>query len=549
MLRHVFTCLSLLFLAAASHGEQRPNIVFAFADDWGRYASAYAATDGPATANSVIRTPHIDRVAARGVLFRNAHVTAPSCTPCRSSLLSGQYFFRTGRGAILSGAVWDASIPSYPLLLRDAGYHIGETYKVWSPGIPVDAPYGAGQYGYEKAGGEYNAFSQNATRLIAEGKTRDEAKAYLLNQVRGNFGAFLDDRKGDQPFCYWFGPTNVHRKWTRGSGKALWDLNPEDLKGKMPPFLPDVPEVREDFADYLGEAMAFDAGVGVLLEMLEQRGLMDNTVVVISGDHGAPGFPYGKCNLYDFGTNVSLIAAGPNIPGGRVVEDFVNLMDLAPTYLELGGLTPPAVMTGRSLVPVLHSDQQGQVDPERTWVVTGRERHVATARDGGLPYPQRSIRTPTHRLIINFKPDRYPMGNPYNLDGKVTPPTQEALTEDTYATYPDMDSSPTKAWLVGQRDNPAWKHHYELAFGLRPRLELYDLAKDPFQIHNVAGDPAYAAVEKELESRLLTVLTDARDPRVLGDGETFEHEPYAGPIPPDALPPRKGGKGKKKGKK
>jgi len=124
----------------------RPNILFFFADDWGRYASIYAAVNGPGGINDVVRTPNFDRIAKQGVLFRHAHVNAPSCTPCRSSLLSGQYFWRTGRGAILRGAVWDKSIPAYPLLLHDAGYHIGKTYKVWDPGTPSDAPYGGQKY-------------------------------------------------------------------------------------------------------------------------------------------------------------------------------------------------------------------------------------------------------------------------------------------------------------------------------------------------------------------------------------------------------------------
>jgi len=140
-------CLTRLPAVAEERqpGRSRPNILFAFADDWGRYASAYAKLE-PGGISDLVNTPHFDKVAANGVLFKNAFVNAPSCTPCRSSLLSGQYFWRTGLGAILQGAIWDDSIPSYPLILKDNGYHIGHTYKVWSPGTPVDAPYGGKEF-------------------------------------------------------------------------------------------------------------------------------------------------------------------------------------------------------------------------------------------------------------------------------------------------------------------------------------------------------------------------------------------------------------------
>ncbi|MBX3437284.1 MAG: sulfatase-like hydrolase/transferase, partial [Planctomycetaceae bacterium] len=203
-----------------------PNIVFAFADDWGRVAGCYAELDGPGTISDVARTPHFDRIAKEGVLFRSAFVSAPSCTPCRSALVSGQHFWRAGRAAILRGAVWDGSQPSFPLLLREAGYHIGETYKVWSPGTPADAPFGAGKFAYENAGRRFNQFSQNVTKLVADGMPVEAAKGTLYDEIRGNFDAFLADRQAGQPFCYWFGPTNVHRKWVKGSGQALWGIDP-----------------------------------------------------------------------------------------------------------------------------------------------------------------------------------------------------------------------------------------------------------------------------------------------------------------------------------
>jgi len=522
--------------ASAAPRADRPNILFAFADDWGRQASAYASIDGPGTINDIVSTPHFDRVAARGVLFRNASVNAPSCTPCRSSILSGQHFWRTERAAILQGAVWDPTIPSWPLLLRDGGYHIGESWKVWSPGTPRDAPYGAGKYAYQKAGGAVNQFSQNVTRRVREGVSVEEAKREILDGVRADFRAFLADQPDGAPFCYWFGPTNVHRKWIRGSGKALWGIDPDDLKGKMPPFLPDVPTVREDLADYMGEVQAFDASLGVLIDELMAAGEYTDTLIVVSGDHGPPGFPHGKCNLYDFGTRVALAIAGPGVHGGRVVDDFVSLPDLAPTCLEAGAVDVPEVMTARSLWPVLKSDREGQVDPQRTSVFLGRERHVARARDGYLPYPQRGIRTDDYLFIINFKPDRYPLGNPYRLDGD-NPPTTEELTENTFVTLADEDQGPTKAWIVKHRNDPEWKHYYEHAYGKRPRQELFDLKKDPHQMHNVADDPAYAEITDQLHQRLMTELQRTGDPRLIDDGRFFETPPMAGPLPADAARP------------
>jgi arylsulfatase A-like enzyme len=534
-MRHQLLSLSFALalgsgLACAAAEADRPNILFCFADDWGRYASIYTNVETRPSINQVLKTPVLDAVARRGVLFKNAFVTAPSCTPCRSSLLSGQYFWRTGRGAILQGAQWDASIPSYPLLIRDAGYHIGKSYKVWSPGTPADAPYGGQKHAYEKAGRDFCDFSENATKLLRQGMTFGAAKEIILGQVRDNFAAFLADRKPDQPFCYWFGPTLTHRAYEKDSGKTLWGIEPDSLKGRLPKFMPDVPEVRADFADYLGEIQAWDAGVGVLLKTLEDIGELDKTLVVISGDHGMPGVPGGKCNLYDFGVGVALLAAGPGVKGGRVVDDFVNLMDLAPTFLEAGGVRPPEVMTGRSFLNVLRSSKSGLVDPARTWVVTGRERHVAAARDGNLPYPHRAIRTADFLYVRNFAPDRWPMGSP-KFAGGADLPSAEAMEHQTYAAFADMDASPTKAWLVGQFGVPQWQWHYNFAFGKRPAEQFFDLKNDPDQTNNLAADPAYAERKKALADQLMKVLRDTGDPRVTGDGQTYERPPFTDPNP------------------
>ena len=149
-----FLCLTACLAA------KRPNILFAFADDWGQQASIYADVLGKGGINDLAKTPNFDKLAKSGVLFKNAFVNAPSCTPCRSSLLSGRNFWETGRGAILIGAEWDEKIPTWPLLLKNSGYHLGYTYKVWSPGNPRDAGIGGSANAYRSAGGKFNGFSQ-----------------------------------------------------------------------------------------------------------------------------------------------------------------------------------------------------------------------------------------------------------------------------------------------------------------------------------------------------------------------------------------------------
>jgi arylsulfatase A-like enzyme len=532
--------LVLTVVPACAADAPRLNILFVFADDWGRYASCYKGLDGRPTINDVVKTPNVDRVAREGVLFKHGFVNAPSCTPCRSSLLSGRYFFQTGRGAILQGAVWDEKIPTFPLLLRDAGYHIGKSFKVWSPGTPADAGFDGQAYAYQKAGNACNNYSEEVTARVAKGVTVAAARDEILAQVRGNFDDFLAARKPGQPWHYWFGTTTTHRSWVKGSGKKLWGIEPDALKGKLPKFMPDVPEIREDVADYLGECQAVDAYVGVLLKRLEETGELEKTVVVLSGDHGMPGVTSGKCNLYDHGTAVTLAIRYPGAKPGRVLDDLARIPDLCPTFLEIGGVKPPENLFGRSLLPLLKSEKSGLVDKSRDWSVSGRERHVGVAREGNLPYPMRSLRTPDFLYIRNFAPDRWPMGAPY--DAAESSPDLKAVDNNTRAAFPDMDASPTKTWLIAHQHDSQWKWHFDLAFAKRPAEELYDLKNDPDQVKNLAADHAFAARRRELSERLMKLLKDANDPRVTGDGKTFDQPPFSDPE-------QVGGKGDKAKKK
>ena len=508
---------------------QPPNIVMVFADDWGRYASAYAKLE-PGGVSDVMKTPNFDSVAKQGLLFTHAFVSAPSCTPCRSSLLSGQHFWRCGRASILRPAIWDFSNLAYPLILRDNGYRIGHTYKVWGPGSPADAPHGGAATRFDSAGRKFNQFSQN----VSKAKDVSKAKESLLEEVRQNFLSFIDydvdgELDGDKPFCYWLGPTNTHRKWIAGSGKKLAGIDPDKLRGKLPPYLPDVPTIREDFADYLGEVEAVDAALGVVVEELKRLDLDENTILVVSGDHGIPGITRGKCNLYDLGTQVPLAIrwpAGIKKPG-RVISDFVSLPDLAPTFLEAANVQVPDAMTARSLHPIFTSDQSGVVDSKRDAVFTGRERHVDSARVDGKPYPQRSIRTNQFLYIINFEPERWPMGNDNGIGESVekliAPEYAKELVEDTFAAYSDLDAGPTKSWIIMHRRQDPESFNY--AVGKRPRQELYDVLADPHCMNNLAKDIESSETLNRLHSRLMEELQRTGDSRVDSD-PMFEHSPY-----------------------
>ena len=505
-----------VFPAPADEALERPNIIFAFADDWGREASAYREADRP-TISDAVQTPNFDMLAKNGVLFWDAHVSAPSCSPSRTAVLTGRHFFRNGSGAQLHNP-WTGKpeddpvkkLESYHTLLADAGYHTGVTHKTH---VSMHLFGGKGNT-YNKAGRKVNGFSQH----VMKGKTeaeREKLKQQLLDETRKNMQQFLDKRKDGQPFCWYYSPTNVHRVWVWESGTVMWGIQEGDLKGKLPKFMPDNALIRQDLADYLGEVVAFDQQLGVLIDELKQRGLYENTIIVVSGDHGAPGFPRGKTNLVNYGTQVPLAFHWPEgiAKPGRIVKNPTSLVDLAPTLLEAAGLPVHEQMDGNSLLPILKDGKaEGHTDLGNEFVITGRERHKVEAREGRLPYPSRAIRTKDFLYIRNFKPERWP---------QFDPPMTKGL-----GTHGDFDGGPTKQWYAENQDDPKYKTYMEFAWGLRPAEELYDLTNDVDQMTNLAGDPKFAAVKKELADKLMDVLEAGEDPRIMGEGDAFDKPPY-----------------------
>lgn len=455
-----------LLAGATARAAQRPNLLLAIADDasWLHFG---------ANGDPVIRTPVFDRVAREGVNFRHAYCSAPSCTPSRGALLTGQHFWRLGEAGNLWSR-WPNTAPVYPDLLAQAGYRVGLQGKGWGPG---DFKF--------------------------HGRERNPAGPPVKN-----FATFLDSVPQGTPFCFWFGSLDPHRLYDRGSGLKA-GLRLEDVK--VPPFLPDTPAVRSDLLDYYAEIERFDRDVGAMLKLLEARGELDNTLVVVTSDNGFP-FPRGKATCYDAGVRMPLaIRWSARVPGGRTVDDFVNLTDLAPTFLEAAGLKPPRVMTGRSLLPLLLSGKSGQVEKDRDRAFFGRERH-ANVREGDLGYPIRAVRTRDFLYVRNFAPERWPAGDP-PIFGDVDQAN-------------DIAGSPSKQAVVEHGGDPGGEFLFDLAFGKRPAEEFFVLSDDPWQTNNVAGDPRYTRPQKRLAAELARELKRTGDPRANGKGDAFDRYHY-----------------------
>lgn len=463
--------------AVASQAQRRPNILFVIADDWGYgHAGAYGC--------GWVKTPGFDRVARSGVLFTNTFTSNPKCSPCRATILTGRNSWQT-KEAVSHYSVFPRDFAVYPQVLEDAGYYVGLTGKGWGPGD------------FKSTGWERNPAGPSFDRL----KAKPPTTGIGANDYAGNFEGFLAQRPAGRPFSFWMGGMEPHRAYEPGSGlrtgKRLEDVI-------VPKYLPDNATVRGDLLDYALEVEYFDSHLKRALEALERRGELENTLVVATSDHGMP-FPRVKGQIYDAGFRVPLaVSWGSRLGGGRVVDDFVNVRDFAPTFLEAAGLEPAGTMTGSSFLKVLTGGKSGLVDAARNVMLTGKERHDL-GRPGDAGYPVRAIRTPEFLYVRNYAPDSWPAGNPET-------------------GYRNVDDSPTKTLLISSFDE-----YYRMAFGKRPAEEMYVIKDDPDNVRNVAADPKYAAEKRRLRERMEEMLRGEGDPRMLGRADFFDTIEYTGP--------------------
>ena len=409
-------CLAGCFSPTKQSGE-KPNIVWIMMEDWGYELSCYGAKG--------VLTPNIDGFAAEGIRYTNSFCTAPVCSPSRSAMITG--FHQNYIGA--------------------------NQHRTQGPGFEKEQlPYGIKPITHllEEAG---------YYTCLMESKKTD---CNFLTDKPLFIGNDWGERAGGQPFFAQITFGGTHRKWLRDPERPI---NIEDVE--LPPYYPDTPLARRDWANGLEAAQLVDRQIGEILQRLEDEGLAENTLVFIIGDNGRC-MPRGKQFLYDGGIQVPIIARWPGrIKPGQVSENMVMTIDISATILEAAGIKPGYETHGKSLF--------GPEVQDRKYIFAARDKMDDT-HDA-----MRAIRSAEYKLIHNLMPERaYCQYNRYK--------------EASYPVLALLNIMNMKGELPpGQAAFLAPE---------KPEFELYDLQADPYELNNLAADPGYAGVKEELLGEL-----------------------------------------------
>jgi uncharacterized sulfatase len=386
---------------------------------------------------------------------------------------------------------------AYTSIMDTKGYIVGYTGKGWGPGNWQDSGWETNPAG--------TAYNERIDPKVPE---------YIRNtDYFENFKSFLKDKKRNQPFCFWYGASEPHRRYKKGIGEDS-EMNIDQVD--VPGFLPNVESVREDILDYMFEIQHFDTHLNKMIEYLEDIGELDNTLIIVTSDNGMP-FPRAKANLYEYGFHMPLaIRWGDVISPGREVGDLISLTDIAPTLIEVletrGNMEIiiPDKMTGRSFLDILLSDKSGLLEPDRNEIYSGRERH-SCSRWQNLSYPIRVLRTHDYLYIKNFKPERWPAGAPVKYDDQ----------KNLVPGFHDIDDF-QESYIFQNRNVDSIKYYFDLAVAKRPLEELFDIQKDPYCLNNLSDLPEFQPILTELRESLTTRLKETKDPRVTGNGDVWE---------------------------
>ena len=468
--------------------SDRPNILFCLADDAAfKYLSAYGC--------KWVNTPAFDQVALKGLLFNNAYTCNAKSAPSRSCIITGRNSWQL-KEAGNHVPFFPAEFKSFVEALSENGYSTAYTGKGWAPGEP-------GKINGKTR--ELTGICYNDIRLVPP------TNSISTVDYVANFSTFLSE-KGNKPWFFWYGGNEPHRNYEYGSGIRLGHKHFSDIDA-VPDFLPDNDSVRNDMLDYAFEVEYFDSQLQKMLNILEEKGELENTIVVVTSDNGMP-FPRVKGQSYEMSNHLPLaIMWLDGIKNkGRMIDDMVSFSDFAPTFLELakidGQKSGMQRTAGKSLTDILYSTKDKLVNKNRNFALVGRERNdVGRPNDEG--YPVRGIVKDGFLLLKNFETDRWPSGNPET-------------------GYLDTDGSPTKSVILNLKRQGKCDYYWNLSFQKRPALELYNIKSDPSCIHNLAGLKEFAKIAGDIEVLMIAELRKQQDPRIIADGVVFDNYPYAG---------------------
>ncbi len=421
--------------------NSKPNIVFLFSDD-------QSVPDLGSYGNSVIHTPNLDLMAKESMLFTRAYVPAPQCSPTRAAILTGRSPHTTGASRLHVDA--KSNYTSLIELLNDAGYFTGAYRKVHQKNI---------QSQFDFYGG-----------------------------AKKELSAFFKELPKGQPFYLWFGSRDPHRPYNLEE----YDYKHDPKTVIVPDYLPDTDSVRQDIANYYNEITRFDLESGEILKLLEEYGLTDNTIVVMTSDNGMP-FPRAKSTLYEPGVQVPLLIKWPGIvKEGQSTDALVNLMDLTTTWLEAAGIEVPEDMEGQSLLSILSGEEKKDI---RDYVFVERNWHDNWD-------PMRGVIGKKYKLIQNYRPEA---GTIHTLDRLFSP------------TWDEFERLQKEGKL-----NKKLQYYFDAT---KPVIEFYDLENDPGEWNNLADDPQFQDLIEEYQ-------------QALSDWMNKTHDFL--PSPKDAFPPRSG---------
>ncbi|MBW3538684.1 MAG: sulfatase [Planctomycetes bacterium] len=481
----LFACLPTA--AAEGRDDEREaansprNVVLFVVDDQGFQAGCYG--------DKVAKTPAIDRLAAEGVRFTRAHCTTASCSASRSVLLTGLQNHATGHYGHAHGynhfSTYE-SVQTLPVMLAEAGYR---TCSIGKYHVAPEYVYHFETYRNQGAQGNRNAvrMAQNAREWIAE----DDERPFFL------YFCTSDPHRGGGPDGF----ANHNDDPTYYPGVKPVRYDPEEMG--VPPWLPDLPEVRHELAEYYQAISRLDQGLGVLLDALEETGHADDTLVIFLSDNGPP-FPGAKTNLYQPGMNLPLIVRRPDQKQRGTTNDaLVSWADIAPTILDYCGVTPQPVPAIR---PQENTGRRAEGGPKRPVTFHGRsflsvvdEEHPQgwdesyashTFHEITMYYPMRVVTSGNLKYIFNIA---HQLPYPFASD-LYRSPTWQATLKEPLSVY-------------GRRPVSQYLH--------RPRHELYDLEADPDELNNLADKPEYQDRLKELQDKLKSWQKRTGDPWVL----------------------------------